>query len=267
METKTERIENSITVVVGGRNTGITTENKKHIARYIKDRKRNGRDYRVLIIDFQDEYKGSRIKYEDLSSFSNKTVILGSLEMTTEERIDLIRKMCYDFTNGLLVIDNYFELFKELRMADMIGLICCNRNKALDVLLVCGDRLDKVNPKIMENCTYLRFHQYVKTPEKIKLLDMPDAYDVALNVLSVQYKSSFEFIVLDKGNREIFGCTKQEFINGMKLYLTNRVNQIKTLRQLSALHFNFAVKYSERKHIPISNIERKYLSENNFLRK
>ncbi len=52
------RIDHSITLVIGSDNESIVSENKKHINRFIKSKKSDGKDYRVLIVDFKDNYKG-----------------------------------------------------------------------------------------------------------------------------------------------------------------------------------------------------------------
>ena len=263
---KTPKVENSMTIVIGGKKTGVTTENKKHINKFIKDRKNRGKDYRVLIIDFEDEYKGIKIDIKDLKLFKNKIAVIGNSTMTIEQRINLVKEVSYNYRNGLLVIDGFNKLFSNKNnYQEITASFCVNRSKALDVLLVFGGSFLNVPIKIWQNASYLRLHNIIENINNKTVqnrLDSPDLYELATIVRNIKLSNTYKFITIDRDNHKIFGCTKSEYLQGVKEFIIGKIQTIKNTKQLEQFNTNyFGLKmFSDLSQIPISNVDREYIT-------
>lgn len=260
-----ENVEHSLTVVIGELRMDTEYENEKHIKRFIKQRKSDGKDYRVVIIDFKDRYEGVKAhNLDDLSSFRNKVITLGNPSMTNKQRAKLIEEVCLKYNNGLLIIDDCQDLLstkiKGLGYA-IIGTVVTNRSQSLDVILGFGSDILDVPIKVLENTSFFRLHYTPKsfTDAKVKTrLYNPQIFELAQSVCLNQYNGD-EFVVVDMEHNKIFSCTEKEYVDGLSSLIIDRVSCVTTLKGLEQFPFtNPTAYYLKQKHIPISNIYRDY---------
>lgn len=265
--TTTSKVENNITVVIGGKRTGITTENKRHINRFIKEKKAQGVDYRVLIIDFNNEYKGTKIGFNELKSFKNKTAIIGNSMLTMRERIILTKEVFHHYENGLLLIEGFNKIkLKGNDWLDIIGRCVTNRSKSLDIIMDFGGSVVNVPFKIMENASYIRLHNNldnINRPKIKKTLQDPELYKLATSIRNTKSGiGNHQFVIINTCRREIFGCSKSEYLRGVINFINDKLKTVKNVDQLHDILSSgikkFSNLFSDTKHIPISNINREY---------
>ena len=261
MENKSKKIENSLTVVVASKSTGSTTENKKHINRYIKEKKKQGVDYRVLVIDFNDEYKGTKIDLDELTTFKNKVAIVGNPEMTLKERIKLLEWACAIYKNGLLIIDDFSRLgLKGNKLHEIIGRLCAIRTFNIDVVIALKSL--NVPVKLLQNASYVRFHYNIEKVEMYKKrLHNFDLYKLAQQIVRYKITVGYELVNIDLENNSIFGCSKSDYLEAYKDLVCDKVMEMKNIEEISNIpHYLIGVEHSNMKHIPISNINRNYIN-------
>ncbi len=256
-----KQIDYSITLVVGSDNESIISENKKHINRFIKSKKSDNKDYRVLIVDFKNKYKGTKVAIEDLPNFKNKTCIIGSSEMSNSEKISLLESVCYNYKNGLLIIDNFNEIKSEKvnHLSPVISMLITNRNPKRDCIIGFED-IDSVTSRFIQSSDYIRLHN-LKSFNKDKLPN-PEFFEIAKYIINDKYQYSpfSKNIILSLPENKIFGCDEKRYIQGIKDYMYDKLCEIQNLKQLN--QFNKCIigdKYFlNQKHIPISNVNRLY---------
>lgn len=255
-------IDHSITLVVGNDIDEIVSENKKHINRFIKDKKLQNNDYRVLIVDFKNKYKGTKVKIEDLPKFKNKTCIIGSSEMSNSEKISLLEQVCYNYKNGLLVIDDFYEIKREeINCLDsVIAMLTINRTPQRDLIISFGDSIDNIPTKLSVNSDYFRIH-YSKNFDKARVHNA-ELFEISKSIINHKrkYLSISKSVVVSIRENKIFGCGEKEYIQGVKSYIYDRLYEIQNFKSLN--EFNKYIiddKYFlNQKHIPISNVNRFY---------
>jgi hypothetical protein len=250
---KTEKIDNSITIVIGCEKTEVITENKKHIQRFIKERERSKKDYRVLIVDFENEYKGTKIGTSELESFKNKVAVIGSSEMTMKQRMDLMEKIAFYYKNGLLIIGNLNGLaLKRNNLINLTGALTTNRSKGVDIVVYCGGSFLNIPLKFWQNASYIRLHRTIETNHPT-LLPNYEFCQLATWIV----RTGRKFVVMDMENGKIFGCPESIYLRGFYSFFVDIAFHFKTLKQLDFLLIGSKY-FSDMKQIPISNIYRSY---------
>ena len=200
--------KNDVTIVIGGRETGVTTENKNYINGYVKNKKSLKEDYRVLVIDFDNEYKGKRIDVEAIKMFKNKIAIIGSSEMTIKERAELIKSVNYNYRDGLLVIEDMRKSFlKKSEMFDVMSSLYCGNHKKVKSVLCLGHTFCDLPSHHISNISNIRLHQ-TKSIENDGTLKKVLGYGFVgykLAMSIVNNKQFTNFVMIDRENNTISG--------------------------------------------------------------
>ncbi len=246
--------EPSVTIAVGCKDSNVTVENKRHINRYIRKRKNEGRDYRVLIVDFSNEYNGTKIDINQIGSFTNKVCTIGSSVFSIKQMNVLLATVCLKFTDGLLVINNYHRLgmTNNLRHS-LIGLTSCNRTNSVDIILS-TQTFKFISPELIQNTSFIRLHKTVDDIYRYSsLFYNPELFALAHRIQS-KFENSKKPIIIDTENVKIFGCSSREFFRGVSSYISDKISRFRSLSQLNEFSIQeHTYHFDGKKYIPISN--------------
>lgn len=254
------RIDYSITLIVGSDSDVIVSENKKHINRFIKSKKLDGNDYKVLIIDFENKYKGVKLKTEDISIFKNKICVIGNPKMTNAERIDLLKQVGYKYKGGLLIIDDFDKIIGD-KINDLpliYAQFSINRTFERDCIFCFGNEFNNIPIKLIQNSDYIRLHD-LKDFDKNRIGNF-ELLEIAKSIIYKGFSYPYNHIILDVTENKIFGLPERDYISGVVNYIYLKLCDVRNSKQLNEfskmkLKTNY---FSELKHIPISNINRIY---------
>jgi len=255
------RIENSITLVIGSNIDEVVSENKKHISRFVKSKKLQNNEYRVLIVDFKGKYKGTKINTEDLSNFKNKTCIVGNSKMSNLKKLKLLEIICRNYKNGLLIIDDFHEIKKDVEFNSFMGILAMlstNRNPQRDCIFHFGDNINNIPFMLFRNSDYIRLHNFKNFENR--LVFNIELFKIANSIFFKGLSYNYNHIVLDIHENKIFGLPERDYISGVVNYIYMKLCDVRNSKQLddfSKMKFNTNY-FSTLKHIPISNINRTY---------
>lgn len=258
-----QQIDYSITIAIGAPQSGVTTENKKHIARYIKEKKKQKQDYRVLVIDINHEYKGMVIEsIDEIPEFKNKVALLRWDSDTSGEILRQMYHAINHFNGGLLVIGEWSKLPQHNAYAGKIidMIVAKHRHKRLDILIGFLSP-SKIPIRILQNVHYFRVHETIENIDWKKCPIDGKLGTVAQHVSTI---SKLKFAYIDLFDEKIFGCSEVEFVNCLKqmaqifISLSNVRSAKQIKHQLAAIN-TMADKFILQKHPPISNIKREII--------
>ncbi len=236
----------NLTVVISGKGTGATTQNKAHIKRYVAVRKKVKKSYRVLIVDFNNEYEGVKINFKDVPTFKNKIAVINIQGMLLKEVQNFVEKISRVYKNGLLIIDGFGSL--ALSPDTIASIISCVRN---GVNLLVGFNGLEIPLKIIMNCDYIRLHGIMEafTASKFKRLYPDFVYELAQEIIH----SKYQFVYIDVNNQKIFGCSVIDYFNAFKQLVIEEIDRLKSIASLEyfTMHQQAAKYFSPEDNIPI----------------
>jgi hypothetical protein len=147
-------------IEIGQLASGKTFRIKKHIRDYIIGKKRKKENYKVVIIDCNDEYEDvsskTVTKIEKLDKIKNKVIrLVPSKDVIYENEINFV---CSEYTDGLLVIeDNGMSLIRKEYYQELIR---NHTNKRVDIITT-RHSISSISESEMNRARYIVLHHSI----------------------------------------------------------------------------------------------------------
>lgn len=206
--------ERSVQLVIGGLGTGKTTQTKKTIKKYIK----KFPDEKVLIIDFNNEYKEYK-KYDNKGfGYIKKPCTISSLSIGT------LNELIRDFRNGLLVIEG--GVIPDINTVHLlVALTSVNRSKDIDVIFHFNS-IKEVPVRILQNTSGIRIHNH--NSANIQRINLPNqALWVGLDIKnSPMPRNDFSFIYVDMMNNKVKGASELELYYSCMNFFSPQISEL-----------------------------------------
>ena len=160
--------EPMIMIVCGETGVGKTYRNLQEIKRYLKgDRKSGQKGRKVLCFDVNGhDYPYDPVVPQNvgrLRKAAARRILPFNSEgrgMTNAEKLQTVEQLLDNYRNGLLVLDDTDKYMTGTRGQGIIGALCTNRHKGLDLLLT-HQSISKISTTEWQNCTWVRLHHQV----------------------------------------------------------------------------------------------------------
>ncbi len=140
--------------------------------------------------------------------------------MSNSEKISLLEDVCYNYKNGLLIVDGFNELKSENvnHLGAINAMLTINRTPQRDCIIVFGDSYDNVTTRFIQNGDYVRLHG-LKTFDKVRCPN-PQLFEIAKSILLIKKKHNiYNHIFLDMANNKIFGLSEKVYVEAVKNYI------------------------------------------------
>lgn len=223
------RIENSLTIAISRKSSSLIEENKKQISRYVKEEKKSELTYRVLIVDFKNEYKGTKITLDDLKTFKNKVAVIGNKGMSEKEKTRLIIDVVNNYSDGLLVVNELNTVVSKTKNKNLVLSITTNRHKKVDVIVGWGAGINNIPVTLIQNTDYLRLHD---ADDSIGCKN-DNMCLIGGNIL--KRNKELKHIYVDRNKEKVFGCTWEQYTYGYRQANMFYVYGFKNIRHLESL--------------------------------
>lgn len=266
---QTAFIEPHSHLVIGSKESGKTKYIKSRIKYYISQKKEHNLPYRIIVLDFENEYKLPVLDLKDIHTFRNKLVRIDASGLTVNKRTKLFLEVCTNFRKGLLVIENPKKSF--LKDNSLIGSFVTNRTHDMDIILSYNNL--KINPKLLQNISYVTWLGTLDGVKKYKsILPCSELFEMAMEIHRNQPAKRIKYesmkvkdllgnkspIDIDLVNNKIF-CSEKQYMNGFYHYLQNLgPHCIDSFEKFERLK-NIKKYFGGQKQIPVSNITRQYI--------
>lgn len=194
--------EPKLIAVCGKKGVGKSFTTMIYLRHYVRVSPRR----KVLIFDVNNEYSDKQ-KFPDIRllalsklrewQYSNVSEIrrIGPFyddgtPMTLDDMAQVLQWIVRNYVNGLLLVEDINKYVSDSMPGDLIGAICTNRHKGLDIILH-YQSLGRLTPKVWQNINELRMHQQTDSLDRHrnKFDDKFKYLKIAEILLDRQYKS------------------------------------------------------------------------------
>lgn len=172
----------------------------------------------------------------------------GGQTMTLREVADALGVILENFKNGLLLIEDITKFVSDSLPNDLIGAICTNRHKSVDIIIHFQSVGKMANPKLWANCNWLRIHKTEDTVEKHEKKFASDVTHLYLaeTLIDMRTKAGdkrFQLFV-DKDLKKVYGrFNRQMFKEAINKYLQDNYRIVdKELKRRDILTGDFVHK-------------------------
>lgn len=195
-----------LTVAVGKKKVGKTYSTRQLIEDYLHVRPKK----KVLIFDVNGEYEGTdndtfppikALSINDVKRFVLHPKVEArrirpldeetGLPLNIKQMNDVLTRICYEFKNGLLLIEDPNRYLGDNLPQDLVGTLCTMRHSGVDVVMH-FQGIGRIVPKIWQNMNWLRYHKNNEGAKRHKN-KFPDKYEllmVAENIVNGKYKTN-----------------------------------------------------------------------------
>ena len=244
--------EAGMLISTGAQGVGKTFQNMHVIVNYVKDKfynKVKGR--KCLIFDTNGEYTVSQFKKNDIDNFEAKRIALSDVgawgrgdskecrridakNLSIREKKDAIEYIVKNYRNGMLVLEDINTYILNMtNMEDVVSGLVNLRHRAVDVM-VSYQSLRPVEPRMWQNCRWIRFHYQVDNVNDIRgKVSNPELLKIAQIIVNKRYHTGdkrFFLYVLNLGQKIEGKFTKNEFEQGCKDYLNQNPKKLKEFK-------------------------------------
>lgn len=246
--------ESQLGMAIGRKGVGKTFASLKEIQNILKGNAKTGaKPRKVLILDVNNEYGDVRkdhkrpdfahiraIALQDVKRFTYSPIIEarrvttqkpdGGI-MTLKEISESLSHILANFQNGLLLIEDPTKFLSDSLPGDLIGAICTQRHKSIDIILHFQSVGKMAQPKLWANVNWLRVHRTEDTVAKHANKfgsDVTHLY-LAEKLVEIQAMNNNPrfYVFVDKEMQTIHGAfTKADFQKAVELYLIDNYNSI-----------------------------------------
>jgi hypothetical protein len=247
--------EAGMMVCTGAQGVGKTYQNMHIIKDYVKDKLYNKvKGRKCLIMDTNGEYTGDQFAANDIPNFAPKTISLSDIPAWSKSdliqcrRIDaknvslkdkkritefLLRKDVY--SNGMLVLEDINNfIINVTHMEEVVGGLVNLRHRAVD-LLISYQSLRPVEPRIWQNCRWIRMHYQASNTNDIKgKVNNPSLMKIAQLVVNERYFSGDKrfFVYIHNNENKIEGkFSKLEFLEACKKYAKMNKTELREYKE------------------------------------
>ncbi|MBL6446413.1 hypothetical protein JMN32_08845 [Fulvivirga sp. 29W222] len=237
--------EPMVFLVCGETGVGKTYRNKLEILNYMKDNSATGKIGRkALAFDTNDDdYQFKTVSPNYLKSLINvqarriRPFNPDGTSMDDDQKREVVSKILRHFRDGLIILDDIDHYMSGARGQSMIGALCTNRHKGIDILLT-HQSIAKITTTEWQACAWLRLHHQVdditrykeRIPKyfliRIAQLIVDEQYNLASDAFAAGLidKSEFAkrksfFIYVNIREKKIRGCSREAFIRAAKKYI------------------------------------------------
>lgn len=247
--------EAGMMIITGAQGVGKTFQNMRVIVSYVKDKfynKVKGR--KCLIFDTNGEYTKSQFQINDIDNFDPKRIALADVgawgrtdvkecrridakSLSIREKKDAIEYIVKNYRNGMLVLEDINTYILNMtNMEDVVSGLVNLRHRAVDVL-VSYQSLRPVEPRMWQNCRWIRFHYQVDNVNDIKgKVSNPELMKIAQIIVNKRYHEGDKrfFLYVHNLGQKIEGTfTKSEFEQACKDFLNQTTKKV---REYKATH-------------------------------
>ena len=250
--------EPMIMIVCGETGVGKTYRNCREIERYLKgDRKKGRKGRKVLCFDVNGhDYPYEPVRLGNVGRLRKAAArrILPFDEhgqpMGNAEKLKTVEKLLESFRNGLLVLEDADKYMTGARGQSIIGALCTNRHKGMDLLLT-HQSISKISTTEWQNCTWVRLHHQVDDVSRyreritnyplirIAQLMLDENYQQAVRRFRQGKLSELEFkkrksfcLFVNMREQRIEGADRRAFIRAAKRYFEQEgQRQLRQLQQ------------------------------------
>jgi len=250
--------EAGMMICTGAQGVGKTFQNMHVIKDYVKDKfyvKVKGR--KCLIFDTNGEYTKSQFQKNDIDNFEPKRIALSDIgdwsrseakecrridakSLSIREKKEAIEYIVKNYRNGMLVLEDINTYILNMTsMEDIVSGLVNLRHRAVDVL-VSYQSLRPVEPRMWQNCRWIRFHYQVDNVNDIKgKVSNPEMLKIAQNIVNKRYHGGDKrfFLYVHNLGQKIEGkFTKTEYESACRDFLNatpKKVREYKAVNKVS----------------------------------
>lgn len=251
--------EAQLGIAIGQKGVGKSYSTLSMIQDVLKGNPRTGaKPRKVLILDVNNEFGNVKndqnkdfehiraIRLGDVGKWCYNGIIEcrrvsplkeGGAKMTLKETADALGIILDNFQNGLLLIEDITKFVSDSLPSDLIGAICTQRHKSVDIILHFQSVGKMAHPKLWANCNWLRIHKTEDSVEKHENkfgTDVTHLY-IAEKLVEIIYKGEVKkhfakggevkpdkrfYAYIDKDMKKVYGrFTKAMFQQAVEDYL------------------------------------------------
>lgn len=237
--------EPMVFLVCGETGVGKTYRNKLEILNYMRSNPATGKIGRkALAFDTNDDdYQYKTVSPDHLKSLVNvqarriRPFNTDGSSMDDDQKRGVVSKILRHFRDGLIILDDIDHYMSNARGQSMIGALCTNRHKGIDILLT-HQSIAKITTTEWQACAWLRLHHQVdditrykeRIPKyylvRIGQLIVDEQYNLASDAFAAGLIDDSEFakrksffIYVNIREKKIRGCSRAAFIRSAKKYI------------------------------------------------
>jgi hypothetical protein len=247
--------EAGMMISTGAQGVGKTFQNMHVVVAYVKDKfynKVKGR--KCLIFDTNGEYTKSQFQRNDIDNFDPKRIALSDVgawsrtdvkecrridakSLSIREKKEAIEYIVKNYRNGMLVLEDINTYILNMtNMEDIVSGLVNLRHRAVDVM-VSYQSLRPVEPRMWQNCRWIRFHYQVDNVNDIKgKVSNPELMKLAQIIVNKRYHGGDKrfFLYVHNLGQKIEGkFTKSEFEQACRDFLNQTPKKV---REYKATH-------------------------------
>jgi hypothetical protein len=256
--------EAGMMISTGAQGVGKTFQNMHVVVAYVKDKFYNKvRGRKCLIFDTNGEYTKSQFQRNDIDNFDPKRIALSDVgawsrtdvkecrridakSLSIREKKEAIEYIVKNYRNGMLVLEDINTYILNMtNMEDIVSGLVNLRHRAVDVM-VSYQSLRPVEPRMWQNCRWIRFHYQVDNVNDIKgKVSNPELMKIAQIIVNKRYHGGDKrfFLYVHNLGQKIEGkFTKSEFEQACRDYLNANLKYVKEYKQVNDCTMEEAMK-------------------------
>jgi hypothetical protein len=228
--------------VCGKKGVGKSYKTMEYLREYANKAPRR----KVLIFDVNDEYS-DKSKYPDVRRLALKDLRAWSAsripeirriaprfdndkQMTLDEMAYVLNWIVGNFFNGLLLIEDINKYVGDNMPGDLIGAICTNRHKGVDIILH-YQSIGRLTPKVWQNINFVRMHRNTDSVDRHanKFEDKFEYMKIAELIVEKQFKAGNEryFLFVDCDKEKVYSGVSDEVIReSISDYVSQYYNKV-----------------------------------------